>query len=310
MYTIQLCDVQELRQFPHSTWSPLQRDTDKWWSSDTAGVTVIICHPGRERFWGPGMARDIENWCKQCPRCLRRKATGTTAPLVNIVTSQPLELVCFRWDIIRWIPAHVSYHGPLYEVRSGNCYQESDSKDYSSFVVHYGIPKRLHSDQWANFESKVIKQLCQIAGIEKSRTSIYHPMTERFNRTLLSMLGTWEPDKKAHWHKYVAPLVHAYCTRHESTGYAPYFLMFGHHPRLPVDVTFGVNRNANSPRQRQRKEHSNGRRLVMTLSTRSCVRAWWRALAFEGKHKLPNKWNEEIYVAKSLQSTFSTMRLT
>ena len=71
--------------------------------------------------------------------------------------------------------------------------------------------------------------------------------------------------------------------------------MFGRHPRLPVDVTFGVNRNANSPnhssyvsawkqrlqesyttsRQRQRKEHSNGRRLAMTLSTRNCVRAWW-----------------------------------
>ena len=43
------------------------------------------------------MARDIENWCKQCPRCLRRKATGTTAPLVNIVTSQPLELVCMDY---------------------------------------------------------------------------------------------------------------------------------------------------------------------------------------------------------------------
>ena len=72
-------------------------------------------------------------------------------------------------------------------------------------------------------------------------------MTERFNG-LLRMLGTLEPDKKAHWHKYVAPPVHAYnCTRHESTGYAPYFLMFGRHPRLPVDVTFGVNRNANSP---------------------------------------------------------------
>ena len=68
-------------------------------------------------------------------------------------------------------------------------------------------------------------------------------MTERFNRTLLGMLGTLEPDKKAHWHKYVAPLVHAYnCTRHESTGYALYFLMFGRHPRLPVDVIFGVSK--------------------------------------------------------------------
>nr|KAG5687522.1 hypothetical protein BaRGS_034578 [Batillaria attramentaria] len=117
---------------------------------------------------------------------------------------------------------------------------------FNHFLVHYGFPKRLHSDQGANFESKVIKELCNIAGIEKSRTSAYHPMgngmTERFNRTLLGMLGTLEADKKTQWHKYVAPLVHAYdCTKHEGTGYAPYFLMFGRHPRLPVDLVFGLN---------------------------------------------------------------------
>lgn len=199
---------------------------------------------------------------------------------------------------------------------------------FNSFVVHCGIPKRFHSDQGANFESKVIKELCQIAGIEKSRTSIYHPMgngmTERFNRTLLGMLGTLEPDKKAHWHNYVAPLVHAHnCTRPESTGYAPYFLIFGRHPRLPVDVTFGVNRNANSPnhssyvsalkqrlqesyniatkaaagaQQRQKARYDLQARGAV-LEPGDCVLV--RVLAFEGKHKLANKWNEEIYVVES-----------
>ena len=62
-----------------------------------------------------------------------------------------------------------------------------------------------------------------MAGIEKSRTSIYHPvgngMTEWFSITLLRMHGTLEPEKN-HWHKYVAPLVHVYnCTHHSSTVY-------------------------------------------------------------------------------------------
>lgn len=55
------------------------------------------------------------------------------------------------------------------------------------------------------------------------------------------MLGTLDADKKNDWPEYVLPLVHAYnCTRHSSTGYSPYFLMFGRTPRLPIDVSLGV----------------------------------------------------------------------
>ena len=80
----------------------------------------------------------------------------------------------------------------------------------------------------------------------KSRTTPYHAMgngmTERFNRSLLDMLGTLEPHQKPNWKPHVAPLVHAYnCTRHESTDQSPYYLMFGREPRLPIDLAFGIN---------------------------------------------------------------------
>ena len=65
-----------------------------------------------------------------------------------------------------------------------------------------------------------------------------------FNRTLLDMLGTLSPDEKKDWKKFVGPLVHAYnCTRHDSTGYSPFFLMFGGEPRLPIDLAFGIELN-------------------------------------------------------------------
>ena len=64
----------------------------------------------------------------------------------------------------------------------------------------------------------------------------------RYNRTLLDMLGTLRPNQKQNWKLYINPLVHAYnCTRNESTGLSPYFLMFGRNPRLAIGE-FGINK--------------------------------------------------------------------
>ena len=57
-------------------------------------------------------------------------------------------------------------------------------------------------------------------------------MAERFNRILLNMLETLEDYKRADWKYQLPALVHVYTsTCHESTGYAPHYLMFGPHPR-------------------------------------------------------------------------------
>ena len=56
-----------------------------------------------------------------------------------------------------------------------------------------------------------MKELNQITGMTKSRTTPYHPMgnpiPERFNRILLDMLGTLEPNKESDWKKYLPSLL-------------------------------------------------------------------------------------------------------
>ena len=84
-----------------------------------------------------------------------------------------------------------------------------------------------------------------MAGVQKLKTSPYHPQTngqcEQFNSILLNMLGTLTPEQKKDWKTYVPPMVHAYnCTRNAATGYSPYYLLFGREPRLPIDVEFGL----------------------------------------------------------------------
>ena len=112
---------------------------------------------------------------------------------------------------------------------------------WNNFIVHYGFPSKIISDQGHNFESELIANLCDVDGVQKLRTSPYHTQTngqcERFNSTLLNMLGTLTPEQKKDWKMYVPAMVHAYnCTRNTATGFSPYSLLFGRDPRLPIDV--------------------------------------------------------------------------
>ena len=84
---------------------------------------------------------------------------------------------------------------------------------FHNYIVNYGFPARIHCDQGANFKSNLIKELCKITEVEKSRTTPYHPMgngqVERFNQTLLQMLGTLQEKQKSDWKAHVPTLVYA-----------------------------------------------------------------------------------------------------
>lgn len=203
----------------------------------------------RSRFYWPRMSSDVEQKIKTCERCVRQKTLPERAvPLMNIKTSRPLELVCV--DFLSLEPDQsntkdilvLTDHFTKYAVAIPTRNQKAQTVAkclWENFLVHYGFPEKLMSDQGLDFESHTIKELCRIAGIQKVRTTPYHPRgnpVERFNRTLLQMLGTLENKDKSNWREFVKPLVHIYnCTRNDVTGFTPYELMFGRQPRLPVD---------------------------------------------------------------------------
>lgn len=309
------------------------------------GVHDQMAHMGYERtldlarrrcYW-VGMASDVKRHLHQCKRCTLRKVAepqGKTK-LTSIKTSRPLELVCLDFlsletsgggiDNILVITDHFTRHAQAFPTRDQTALTVARTL-WRKYIVHYGIPERIHSDQGKCFEATVIKELCRLLGMEKSRTTPYHPqgngMTERFNSTLLNMLGTLQPSMKTNWVEHVETLTHAYnCTKHASTGFSPFYLMFMREPRIPLDVTlhketeeedreeygefvtrlqrsleeahYQAERNAQKARARQ-KAHHDQRARPATFSAGDIVLV--SSKGHRGRHKIADRWEETPYV--------------
>ena len=303
-------------------------------------------HQGRERtmslvkrrFIWPGMDKDITDFIHKCGRCIRRKTAHTkSADLVNIVTKAPMELVCIDYlslerskggyENILVITDHFTRYAQAIPTRNQTAATTARVL-FDNFFVHYGFPGKLHSDQGANFLSKVIKKLCSLTGTVKTRTTPYHPMgngmCERFNKTLLNMLGTLQEKQKSDWKSYVPTLTHAYnAATHKSTGYAPFYLMYGRHPRLAVDAFLGIGDDALKARchpdyvdklqdrlafaydaaskegaanAKKHKDHYDlkVRHSVLQPGDRVLV----RNVGLKGKQKLADIWEKNTYIVK------------
>ena len=290
----------------------------------------------RERFYWPGMQEEATQYVMHCSRCLRRKTPPQVAPLQPILVTQPLELVHMDYlslepskgniENVLVITDHFTRYALAYPSKTQTA-QATARILWDNFICHYGFPERFISDQGRNFESDLIKELCKIAGVKKVHTTPYHPQgngqCERFNSNLCNMLGTLSEEEKSDWKSHLGCMTHAYnCTKHASTTYSPYYLMFGRHPRLPIDIEFGLNKpncSDNSGKSRyiqklrrrlnyafqkaskyadqQAKKYKQGYdKSVKGPQLHENGLVLVKIVAHKGRHKLQDRWEPEEYV--------------
>ena len=244
----------------------IRKDIFKYLHSHRTGGHVGVkktCASITARFWWPALREDITLWCRKCEPCQFRKSrTGLKkSPLCQSPVGSPMERIGI--DILSLTT----------ETEDGNvCVlvvsdyftkwtQAIALPDHTALTVadalvvevflKFGTPRLIHSDQGAEFQSELIKEIYRLLEIKQTRTAPYHPQSdgqvERFNRTLLDMLAKLCAENPETWDHHLPYVMCAYrATVHESTGCSPNLLMLGREINLPIDLLLG-NTNEELP---------------------------------------------------------------
>jgi len=207
-----------------------------------------------KNFWWPNMKSDVIEYIKQCEVCMRMKRRpNMTSELHPLEPSFIKGRICI--DII----------GPLPPTEYGNRYilnmtdaatkhiTAQPMKDKTAktaariflffYVLIFGVPHELYSDQGKEFIADILKELCSILGITHTFSSAYHPESngqiERKNGFLKEVVRTISNSDESNW-DIVLPFAVFAINTSIPRGFekSSFFLTFGIEPLTVLDLVY------------------------------------------------------------------------
>ena len=211
----------------------------------------------KRRYYWPGMSGDLVRWIATCPDCCLNKPGPGMGKLpltqelfgvrfarvaVDIISgfkTTPRGNTCMM--VVTDYYTKYTRVFPLENHKAATCAEAF----VRGWVLHLGVPLKMHSDQGREFESNLWTEMCHYLAICKTRTNPYRPqsdgMVERFNRTLIQVLKPLVNRQTDDWDEQCDYVVHAYNgTMHTTTGLSPNMLVFGEDLIMPADLVFGL----------------------------------------------------------------------
>lgn len=204
------------------------------------------------RFWWPNMRNDITSWIAPCPSCQINSAKQAKSQ--EAMHPMPIPHAFQRWhlDFVgelpttlhgnRWLLTAVdaATNWPIARAVPVASKESVATFIYEEIVTKFGCPHEIVTDRGANFTSGLVDEYVKRLNIKHSLTSAYHPRTnskvERYNGTIKQMLRKYVAGSIHRWDDFVD--VALWASRiwvNSTTGYSPYFLVYGREPTLPGD---------------------------------------------------------------------------
>ncbi|UYV65007.1 hypothetical protein LAZ67_3002795 [Cordylochernes scorpioides] len=219
---------------PENKKREIMKEYHNHMSNGHLGVARTMYRIKSKYFW-PSMLKDVSEFVKTCHLC----QTNFPFERIGIDFVGPLPSTKNRK---KWIIVLTDYYTRYAETRAVS---EATVKEVSKFLVEdiflrHGAPQYLISDRGSQFTSNLMKEVMKTCKIKHCFTTSYHPqtngLTERLNRTLINMLSMYVNTDQKNWDEILPFITHAYNTTiQETTGYSPFFLMFGREPTSLLD---------------------------------------------------------------------------
>uniref|UniRef100_A0A8C4QBL7 Integrase catalytic domain-containing protein n=1 Tax=Eptatretus burgeri TaxID=7764 RepID=A0A8C4QBL7_EPTBU len=201
------------------------------------------------------MSRDIKRYYASCPICQRlgKGVKVFKAPLKPLpVISQPFQFVAA--DFVGPLPKTSSgKHYLLTVMRQATKYAEAYSLEQADsthaieslkdMFSRHGLPTKFLTDRGSVFLSEVFEGFLSELGVQHLTTSPYRPecngTCEWFIGTFKTMIKAVTDQVGGQWDQVIPWLLFAHWSApHRSTGYTPFFMLYGREPRGPLHLLF------------------------------------------------------------------------
>ena len=229
---------------------------------ELAHDSILAGHLGNKKtkdriltaFYWPGISGDVTRYCRSCDICQKTIPKGRVpkVPLQHMpLIDQPFKRVAV--DLIgeikpaseeghRWILTLVDY-GTRYPeaIALKKIDTESVAEALVEIFSRVGVPEEILTDLGTQFVSQCMEEVHRLLCLRHLTTTPYHPMcnglVENFNGCLKNMLKKLSTEQPKQWHRYLNPLLFAYReVKQESTGFAPFELLYGRSVRGPMII--------------------------------------------------------------------------